>query len=163
MSFGNTVKDGSGNAYWLLVDSGGRLIVSQGHTIDSIVSEVDGSDKTYTVPVGIELHIQSIYVTLVTSATVGDRQVELEIKDTEDNIIFKALAGVVQAASLTRTYLFAPNVADMAAFVDTTHISNLIPALQLAAGYVVRVYDNNVVSAVSDDLTMVILCKSVDA
>lgn len=28
MSFGNTVKDGSGTAYWLLVDSDGRLVLA---------------------------------------------------------------------------------------------------------------------------------------
>lgn len=35
MSFGNTAKDGSGTAYWLLQDSDGRLLISGGAASDA--------------------------------------------------------------------------------------------------------------------------------
>lgn len=38
MSSGNTVKDGTGTSYWLLVDSSGRLLISGGETEDSAVA-----------------------------------------------------------------------------------------------------------------------------
>ena len=38
MTFGNTVKDGSGTAYWLLVDSSGRLLMSGAAAEDAAAS-----------------------------------------------------------------------------------------------------------------------------
>jgi len=207
MSFGNTAKDGSGTAYWLLVDSGGRLNIVGAAAEDAAVagnpvliggrydatardlddgdagavalnadaqviiddgwapslqsSETDDdSDIKLTVPASTIWRIQSIWVELVATADVGDRQIVVEIQDASDDVIAQFRAGAVQAASETRYYMFSPQVGDVTSFRDTDYLSTPIPPLILPAGYDVRVYDNNAVAAAADDMVVQMMVEA---
>lgn len=114
------------------------------------------SDKSFTIPTNTEWELLWIWVELVTSADVGNRQLEVRVQDAAGDLIgILAVAGTTQAASLTRNYLFAPGAADMTAFRDTDFISNPIPRrTMLEAGQVLRIWDNNAVAAGVDDMVI---------
>ncbi len=115
----------------------------------------DDSDKTFTVPASTEWQILWIWVELVTTVAAGDRQMVIQIQDTGADVIGEIRAGVVQAASLTRNYMFAPAVADLLGFRDTVFLMTPIPpTLILQAGDIVRVYDNAAIAAATDDMVV---------
>jgi hypothetical protein len=83
---------------------------------------------------------------------VGDRQITVQIQDGSADVIAEFRAGIIQAESLTRNYLFAPGVADLTAFRDTDYLSTPIPELILPAAYIIRVYDNAAEDPAADDM-----------
>ena len=96
-----------------------------------------------------------IWVELTTTATAGDRQIVVQLQDAANDVIGEWRAGAVQAASLTRNYIFAPANADLTAFRDTDWIMTPFPpTIILPAGFQVRVYDNNAVDAAADDMVV---------
>ena len=155
MSFGNTIKDGSGISYWLLVDDQGRQELSPGFTLGLDAEETTNDcDKSFAVPANTERIIKSIWVEMISTATVGNRQMEIQIQDNASDIIGSIRAGAVQAASLTRNYLFAPDLVDLTAFRDTDHLTTPIPELWLPASYTIRVFDNAAIDAAADDMVV---------
>jgi len=112
----------------------------------------DDSDKTFTVPASTEWQILWIWVELTTTATVGDRQIVIEIQDSGADVIGQVRAGAVQAASLTRYYMFGSALADLVVFRDTDYLMTPLPPIVLEAGDIVRIYDNNAVAAAADDM-----------
>jgi hypothetical protein len=114
----------------------------------------DDSDKTLTVPAGKQWHVRSIGARLVSTGTVGNRQLDVLITDGSDNLLIKLAAGAVQAASLTRDYTFAPGLPNDTAFANGAMARALPLNLVLPAGYKVRVYDSAAVDAAADDLTV---------
>lgn len=114
----------------------------------------DDSDNTFTVPANTEYQILSVYVSLVTTATVGNRQMAVQALDASNNVLLGARAGVVQAASLTRAYSFAPGLPQDTAFRDTDYLGVSLPAIFLAPGQKLRVYDKAAIAAAADDMTV---------
>ena len=86
MAFGNTVKDGSGAAYWLLVDSSGRLMLGNSYSA-SVQSDVtnDDSDKTFTVPASTEWIIKAIRITFTSTENDNKRKIRNKIKTHSGN------------------------------------------------------------------------------
>lgn len=119
----------------------------------------DDSDKTFTAPASRQWRVRSIGVRLVTTATVGNRQLDILITDGSDNLLIKLAAGAVQAASLTRDYTFAPALPNDTAFANGAMARALPEGLVLPAGYKVRVYDSAAIDAAADDLTVRILLE----
>lgn len=99
------------------------------------------SVKTFTVPAGHQWRIKSIYCAYTTNATVGNRNVQVEVLTPGSVVIYSACAGTTQAASLTRNYNFAPYLADLTAFRNTTFLSTPLAGLILQPGYILKVYD----------------------
>ena len=122
----------------------------------SLVSDetTNDSDKDiYDCPADTEAQVLWLWIELTTTATVGDRQLVVEIQDSAGDVIAQFRAGAVQAASLTRYYQFAASMADLTSFRDTDYLMTpLPPGLLLQAGDQLRVYDNNAVAAAADDL-----------
>ncbi len=118
------------------------------------------SDKTFTIPVSTQWQPMAILVDLVTTATVGNRQVTVLITNAADLAIASIKAGVVQAASLTRRYTFGLGLADQVAFVDTSCLTTPLPVLVLPAGYKLRVYDSAAVAAAADDMEVQMLVNA---
>lgn len=114
----------------------------------------DDSDNTFTVPATTEYQILSVYVSLVTTATVGNRQMAVQALDASDNILIGARAGATQAASLTRVYNFAPGMPQDTLFRDTDYLAVSMPPIFLAAGQKLRVWDKAAVAAAADDMTV---------
>lgn len=117
----------------------------------------DDSDKSFTVPAGRMWEIISIWVELTSTATVGNRQMQVDIQDSGSDVVMAVAAGAVQAASLTRNYLFGDHLPDLTAFRAGDLLSTPIPPLQLPAGFIVRVYDSAAIAAAADDMIVQML------
>jgi len=139
-----------------LRDALGRVVVTDAWSLVLRADEAaDDSDKSFTVGASTEEQVLWLWVELATTATVGDRQIVVELQDSAADVIAQWRAGAVQAASLTRYYCFAPSNADLTAFRDTDYLMTPIPpTIILPAGYIIRVYDNNAVAAAADDLVL---------
>ena len=160
MSAGNTKGDGSGDTLWQLVDLLGRLRINDDWQINLESDEaVDDSDKEISVPADYEWILQSIWVEFTSSADAGNRQLTIEIQDEADDVIMDIKAGVVQAASLTRYYAFYNGAENMAAFVDTDHLSINLPEIILDEGYDVRIWDSAAIAAAADDMIVQMIVK----
>jgi len=125
-------------------------------TVALVSDEVaNDSDKIITVTAAQLWHILWAWVEFTTTATANDRQIVIEIQDAATDVIAQFRVGAVQAASLTRYYMFAPALADLTAFRDTDYLMTpLPPTMLLTAGQIVRIYDNNAVDAAADDLVI---------
>jgi len=131
------------------------LLEAAGWAVASLSDETaDDSDKTFTVPAAKEYQILWIWVEFTSTATAGNRQLVIELQDAAGDVIAQAArAGVIQAASLSRNYLFAPAVADMVTFRDTDYTTCPIPpTVFLGAGQKIRIYDKAAVAAAADDM-----------
>jgi hypothetical protein len=114
----------------------------------------DDSDKTFTVPTGKTWRLDWLHVLYVSTATVGNRQLEVKITDASDVLRIDFHAGTTQAASLTRHYVFQPGIFRETAFVDN-EIQIAIPMnMILPAGWKIRIYDSAAVDAAADDMTV---------
>jgi len=144
----------------LLVDALGRL-----RTFDEWESHLafeitnNDSDKSIAVPNAQEWIIQSIYVDYTATATVGNRQVTVELQDDSSNIIAIVKTGAVQAGSLQRYYTFAPQLPDLTSFRDTSFLMTPIPDILLDEYYIIRVYDSTAVDAAADDVHVFVVVK----
>jgi hypothetical protein len=115
------------------------------------------SNKTFTVPDGQEWQILFRRVALTTTATVGNRQLDILFLDSDSDTIGEVIPGVTQAASLGYNYTFGQGMPDMTAVRDSTYLSTPLPAgLILQAGDKIQVYDNNAVDAAADDMSVYI-------
>lgn len=117
----------------------------------------DDSDKSFTPGAGVTWDIFSIVAELTSTATVGNRQMTLQILDGTD-VVFASKAAAVQAASLVRTYVFSAGggVRD-SAFVDGVIECPLPANLAIGSGHTIKVFDSAAVDAAADDMNVRIL------
>lgn len=161
MSFGNTVKDGSGTAYWLLQDAAGRQIPGTPFSTELVVDIADNdSDKTFVVAADTEERVLSVYVKLVSDGTAGNRQIEIAYLTDADVVIYRQAVGAVQATGITRYYLLAPGLPDLTSFRDTDLLTTPIASLTLPAGYKIRIKDNKAIAAAGDDMNIQMLVET---
>jgi hypothetical protein len=133
----------------------GAVSVSESWRVELQYDEdANSSAKTFTVPSDEEWQILLIWVELNTTATVGNRQLEVFVLNNEpDNIGELARAGIVQAASLYRFYLFAPGAADLTSFRDTSYLTVPLPmGTFLQPNDQIRIWDNKAIDASADDM-----------
>ena len=114
----------------------------------------DDSDTIFTVPADTEYQILSVYISLTTTSTAGNRQMAVQALDGSDNILIGARARVTQAASLTRVYNFAPGLPNDGGFYDTDYLAVSLPPIFLAAGQKLRVWDKAAIAAAADDMVV---------
>jgi len=116
---------------------------------------LNDSDKTFgPVPAGHMYVLDSIYVNLATSATVGDRLLEINILNSSSAVKYLNRAVSVAAAGVTRVYNMAPvlnNVA-VAGIVNNMNLT----AHPLTEGDTIRIYDVSAVDAAADDMLVYI-------
>ncbi len=118
---------------------------------------VNDSDKTFTVPADTEWEILAVQVELISDATVGERQMAVEVQGVSAEVVCRVLAGITQAASLTNRYNFGPGLADQAA-LRTLELTTPLPrGLRLGPGMVLRVYDLAAIAAATDDMEVRLL------
>ena len=141
-----TVTQGpAGAEAWLIVDS-------YTPTLTADITAND-SDKTITVTALRIWQPLTIQVSLISTAVVGNRQMTVLFTDAADNVIARAHAGLVQAASLTYSYTFGLNLSTDFALIGTQANVSL-PLCVLPAGYKIRVYDSAAIDAAADDMTV---------
>lgn len=112
------------------------------------------SDKSWTVPNNELWRICYVHAILVSTATVGNRQIAFEIKDESGNSLMHLEAGAVQAASVTRHYGFLQGIFRETAFVSDELQVPLPIDCWLKPGWVLRVADDAAIDAAADDLTV---------
>ncbi len=118
---------------------------------------VNDSDKTFTVGAELAWLIHTVSVNLASTATVGNRQLQVYITDASDVIFYRGKAGAVQAASLTYDYDFAPGHPRETSVVANTLLVPLPQALWVPTGWKVRVLDSAAVDVAADDMKVYIL------
>lgn len=132
-------------------------------TWENLVLQADAllndSDKTLTVPAGKQWWVKSVYAQLITTASAGNRQLDVLCTTDLDAEIAKFVAGAVQAASLTRTYVFAPQHPQETVFTGGLMLRALAGDLVLPAGYKIRIFDSAAIDAAADDLTVRVLVE----
>ena len=138
------------------------LVADDQWTVSVIADEaVDDSDKTLTVPASTEYQVLWIYIEYTSTATVGDRQVQINFLDGAADVIGQIRPNTTQAASLTYYYMIAPSLANQVAVYDTDHIQTpLPPSVFLPATYAIRIFDNNAVDAAADDMILQVAIAS---
>ncbi len=115
---------------------------------------LNASSKIFTVPAGHEWEIHGLGAALVTTATVGNRQIVVDVRDAGDNVVIRIVAGATQAASLTRTYHAAPTLPAAAAFVGNALTMPFPEKVLIPAGWDIRVWDSAAIDAAADDLSV---------
>lgn len=127
-----------------------------------VASEVaNDSDYIIAVPTAQTYKLMSVWVELTTTATVGNREMAVEIQDAAADVLAQIRAGALQAASLTRQYLFGQGLPDLTAFRSTDFLMTPLPPIILPAGYQIRVYDRAAIDAAADDMVVQILLGTV--
>ena len=154
-----SICDADGDYVPASFDDQGRMLVNiraDAWTVTLVSDEgLNDSDKTIAVIANQLWHILWVWVELTTTATVGDRQIVVELQDGANDVIAQFRAGAVQAESLTCYYCFAPSMADLTAFRDTDYLMTPFPpTVLLPATFQVRVYDNKAIAAAADDLVI---------
>ena len=133
-------------------DQAGDCILAEGeHFNQQSDVAANDSDKTLTVPAGQTWVLQFLAVKFISTATVGNRQLRVEIGDGTNLLWFKNF-GKVQAASLTRYYHAASDLPDDTDFDSDGRIRMQLEAHVLPAGYTVRIYDSAAIAATADDM-----------
>ena len=110
----------------------------------------DDSDKVITVPDGENWELLGIYVKLTTTATVGDRQLEIQVI-TPTGILLRLVFEETQAASLTKRYAAALGLVSEVHVVGEMIFVRL-PLFHLRSGDTIRVFDSADVDATADDM-----------
>jgi hypothetical protein len=130
------------------------------HTRDSTTND---SDKVVlTAATGFAEEILSVHVVLTSTATVGNRQVIIAIRDENDVLVADFHAGAVQAASLTRHYTCGQGVYRETSFIDGSIHMPMPKDMYLLPGWDLRVYDSGAIDAAADDMTVDVLHRSVN-
>jgi hypothetical protein len=100
------------------------------------------------VPAGFEWQVLWIWVEYIADVTANARQLEIQLRDAADDVIGGVRVGTTQPTNSTRYYMIAPAMADLTAFRDTDYLMTpLPPTVFLPAGYDIRIFDNNNISA----------------
>mgnify|MGYP001080713089 CR=1 FL=1 len=131
------------------ISSTGEVAISEVWRLRTVSStSADDSDKTFTVPDDQEWQILWVYIQYTSTATVGNRQLTLRALSDGGTTLMQVKAGIVQAASLTRYYTFAPSLADLTAFRDTSYLMTpLMPTFFLSAGQQLQILDSAAIAA----------------
>lgn len=120
------------------------------------------SDKTLTVTTGKVWHVLHLYAKLVTTATVGNRQIVLIVSDATGTELYRNSAVAVQTASATEYYYWGWPIQTPAETVATFHHLPF-PFTYLPGGSTIRVDDSADVDAAADDLTLNMLVLEYEA
>ena len=104
--------------------------------------------------------ILGIGIKLVSDATVGNRQIEVEVYSGSD-IYAKISAGAVQAASLTRRYFFGPGLEREAAFVTDNLLAALSSVFILPKDFTLKIYDSTNVSVGGDAIEVYLITEQI--
>lgn len=114
---------------------------------------MNSSDKVFVAPVNSELQILWIWVEFSSTGTVGSRQIEIQLQDTDDTVINQWQAGITQNGNLTYRYMFGMVVPDLTALRDNNCLMTPIGSSTfLSAGQKIRIWDNKNIDSSNDDM-----------
>lgn len=99
---------------------------------------VAGATIVFSVPLGRRRRIRTLRVSLTTDATVANRLMRLFINDDNGDLVTRVTANVVQPASLTLGYDFAPALTSASALAGN-FVNVALPDVVLPEGWAVVV------------------------
>lgn len=117
----------------------------------------DSSNKTIVVPKNQSWAINSILVSLASTATAGNRALQLVIQDPNGVALYAVDALAAQAASLTYRYAFLPGVGNEDHSAAHWLQCGLPKDLVLPTGYKIKVFDTAGIAPAADDMTVQIM------
>jgi hypothetical protein len=105
-------------------------------------TDLNDNDKTFSLPLGFQYHILSIHVEFIAGAG-ADRQLQVDFRDSSNNVFFEIRPQVVIPASTTYIYSIGPSMADDFGIRDAEYVSVAMPPTMIMnAAENIRVYDN---------------------
>lgn len=120
------------------------------------------SNKTITVPDGKQWKLLYGIATLITTATVGDRQFTMFLQDSSGNILYRIQAANVQTASTTERYNLVAGPADVSETVTGTHLIPIPFDSILPEGFRIVIQDSAAIAAAADDLNIFLMIEESD-
>jgi len=123
---------------------------------------VNDSNKPITVKLNEIWEILWIWIEFAATATVGNRQVQLDILDESDDVVLSVLAANVQIASTTEYYLISPNGQEPKETVAGRHFIPIPPKLFLPQSYDIKIYDSAAIAAAADDMVVQMMVNRFD-
>ena len=130
-----------------------------GRNIQVVDAAANDSDKTFTLPGTQHFYkLHYVYVTLVTTATAGNRAMGIEYSD-DNGVVARIPAGAVQAASLTYEYSFGLGAENLTAVIVIASpalslLTTPLPEISLPPAGTIRVFDMDAIAAAADDMTV---------
>ena len=127
---------------------------------------LNDSDKSFATPAGKYRLIKAIYASFVSTATVGNRILTIEVTNAAGTEVYWRAQSVSIAASQTR-YIHAGAVpmAVVSAFGgnNSVYYEMSVPELILSPGEILRVYDSGTIDVAADDMIVAINLVEYDA
>lgn len=154
MGLSNTKKDGTGQAFWERVDGYGRRLIVPNwvHTLQSDTN-LNDSDKEFTVPALKEWSIESIYIEYTSTATAGTRLLTMEIQDGASDVVLQMpLYDMIASQEVHLTYANVGDGTSQSMVTFDFLVLEELPPLLLPAGYKIRIYDAAAIAAAADDM-----------
>jgi len=122
---------------------------------------LNDSDKTLTVPSGKQWKWRYGLALFVTSATVGNRRIILEIRDAGGNNFYRMFSLNATAASTTDNFVFG-NFGDTAEDAGGNMTLPIPTECILDENFQIRIFDSAAVDAAADDLTIRLVVEETD-
>jgi hypothetical protein len=136
-------------------------LTTSGWTPDAVSDSDPLPSKTFTVPATTIWQVMAIWVQYVSDATVGNRQITVEILDNSNAIWQTFKAPIVQPESLTLDYNFSPQEQNTNLVDITQAVCNLAPTLIIPEGWQIRVGDTSTVSGADTANVRILLGRRV--
>ena len=130
------------------------------------------SSKLFAVPAGKIWRVKSVYGQLLSTATVGNRVLIIEVNDGAGGVVWVLRSANVPASTKATALLDAGSMTygtTVAAcpLLDSLNpgiaVYNHLPIDVLPAGYTIKVWDAAAIDAAADDLTVVLHYVEYDA
>lgn len=122
---------------------------------------VNDSDKIITVPSGKQWKILSGHITLVTTATIGTRNMVFEFRNDASAFHYRMVALNGQIASTTEEYSIG-NFGDVSESRAGQHTIPIPVNLILTENSNMRIFDIFAIDAAADDLTIRLIVEETD-
>lgn len=131
--------------------------------VPELVAEetLNDSDKVISVTTNMVWQIMGIWIELATSAVAGNRVIRIEIRDTEDDVIYQEQAVNAQLASTTEYYNGRPteSLEGSKENIAARHFISLPKPLELPSSFDIRIYDKDAIDAAADDMVIQMMVK----
>lgn len=124
----------------------------KGRFISIVDATLNDSNKSFTVPEGKTWKLLYGHISLITTATVGNRNMNIRFLDDAGNIMFNIKPNNNQAASLTEDYNLYTNRP-----IETlpgNHLISIPNVAILLENWVINVRDDQVIDVAADDMTV---------
>lgn len=121
------------------------------------------SNKTITVPVGKQWKLLYAFIQLGATATVGNRQMRIELISGTGVFVWLSVALNVQTANQTEFYMLAPGIQEPTEALATHHFLPMPRECLMEEGSSIVIRDAAAVDAAADDLNIRLIVEETDA